>query len=466
MSKDFGRAFLSPYYERGGFEPADENDRPVFTGRWNGGAISLHLPMILAKARKEGKDFYEVLDYYMEMIRKLHIRTKEYLGELRASVNPLQFCEGGFYRGHLKSTDKIKPLLDYVTFSFGITALNELNRLYNGKSIAEDGEFPLQVMQHINDKLAQFKKEDHILYAVYGTPAESLCIDGNTKVLTSNGVKKIKDINVRLDKVWSYNQATRSMQLKKILWCAQTGTNKDVVTVKFYDRQTLTCTPDHPISVTDGKSVYYKRADQLNYGDTVLTVGINHGLEDTVKIKSYMDSNRVHSVEIVNTKMDVWNMEVEGNNNYLIGGSGETFMLVHNCGTQIQQFRKMYGIVENVSDKEYVSNSFHCHVSEDITPTEKQDKEARFWNYFGGGRIQYVRYPISYNHQAIATLVRRAMKMGLYEGVNLQLSYCSQCGYEQLEMDVCPKCGSDDLVCISRINNLCRYIERYMEKLA
>lgn len=44
------RAFLSPWYERGGMEPADENDVPVFVGRFNIGAVSLHLPMILAKA--------------------------------------------------------------------------------------------------------------------------------------------------------------------------------------------------------------------------------------------------------------------------------------------------------------------------------------------------------------------------------------------------------------------------------
>ena len=85
------RAFLSPWFERGGMHPADENDTPIFVGRFNIGAISLNLPMILAKARKESKDFYEVLDFYLEMIRKLHIRTYEYLGELRASTNPLAY---------------------------------------------------------------------------------------------------------------------------------------------------------------------------------------------------------------------------------------------------------------------------------------------------------------------------------------------------------------------------------------
>ena len=141
-------------------DPADENDYPVFVGRFNVGAVSLHLPMILAKSRAESRDFYEVLDYYLEMIRRLHIRTYEYLGEMRASTNPLAYCEGGFYGGHLKPNDKIKPLLKPMTASFGITALNELQELYNGKSIAQDGQFALEVLQHFNDKVAEFKRED------------------------------------------------------------------------------------------------------------------------------------------------------------------------------------------------------------------------------------------------------------------------------------------------------------------
>ena len=144
------RAFLSPWYERGGMKPADENDTPIFVGRFNIGAISLHLPMIYAKAKKESKDFYEVLDYYMELIRQLHIRTYDYLGEMKASVNPLAYCEGGFLGGHLGIHDKIKPLLKSATASFGITALNELQELYNGKSLVEDGQFAIEVMEYIN----------------------------------------------------------------------------------------------------------------------------------------------------------------------------------------------------------------------------------------------------------------------------------------------------------------------------
>lgn len=164
------RASLSPWYERGGMYPADENDVPVFEGRFNLGAISLHLPMILAKSRQENKDFYEVLTQYLEMIRNLHKRTYAFLGEKKASTNPLGFTQGGFLGGTLKPDEKIKSILPAMTMSFGITALNELQQLYNGKSLVEDGNFALEVMRYINAYVNRIKEEDHILYAIYGTP--------------------------------------------------------------------------------------------------------------------------------------------------------------------------------------------------------------------------------------------------------------------------------------------------------
>ena len=67
-------------------------------------------------------------------------------------------------------------------------------------------------------------------------------------------------------------------------------------------------------------------------------------------------------------------------------------------GTSGQAVRKKYGIVENVSDREYVSNGFHCHVTEDITPPiQSKTHEYRFSRALNGGKIQYVKYPIDFN---------------------------------------------------------------------
>ena len=296
------RANLSPWYERGGMFPADENDKPVYEGRFNLGAISLHFPMIVAKAQHENKDFYEVLTYYLDMCRDIHKRTFNYLSHKKAGTNPLGFCQGGFYNGHFDPEDEIgEDFLRPMTMSFGITALNEASVLQTGKTIVEDNTFAIEVLKFINEYVDKYKVEDNILYAIYGTPAESL------------------------------------------------------------------------------------------------------------------------------------------------------------CGLQIEQFKKKYGIIKGVSDRPYTTNSFHCGVWEDITPIEKQDIEYPMFHLCNGGNIQYCRYKLGYNIEAITTMVRRAMKMGFYEGVNLELDYCEKCGHQFIDSDVCPKCGSEEITRIERMNGYLGY---------
>lgn len=98
-----------------------------------------------------------------------------------------------------------------------------------------------------------------------------------------------------------------------------------------------------------------------------------------------------------------------------------------------------------------------CHVAENITPFEKQDAEYDCFHLSKGGHITYTRYPIDYNHQAIKDIVRRGMKKGYYQGVNLALSYCNECGHQELDMDTCPECGTDNLTKIDRMNGYLSY---------
>lgn len=453
------RAFLSPWYERGGMHPADKDDKPIFEGRCNLGVVSLHLPMILAKSRQESRDFYEVLDYYLELIRNLHKRTYEYLAEMKASTNPVMFCEGGLYGGHLKPNDTIRPLLRPMTMSYGVTALNELQELYNGKSLVEDGAFALEVMRYINDKVEKFKEEDNILYALYGTPAETLCLDGETLVHTDKGCcVKLKDIKVG-DKVRSYNLRTAKVEYKEVLNSQKTGINAEVLKIKFENGSEVVCTAKHKIAMLymelrgleAHQMMEFVEARNLRVGNRVPRLVIDS--EDGTSYRQ--TTTKIISIEKVDNR-DVYDIEVADNHNFFVGDETNG-ILVHNCGTQVEQFRSLYGIIKNVSDRTYVSNSFHCHVTEDISPIVKQDKEYRFWDMFNGGKIQYVRYPLGYNINAVRALVLRAMKLGFYEGVNLSLSYCEDCGYEQVDMDKCPECGSENITKVDRMNGYLSY---------
>lgn len=296
------RASLAPWYRYGGKHPKDDNDVPIYTGRFNMGAIALNFPMYVAKAKDEGKDFYEVLDYYLELVRRLSQKTIKFLSHKKAGINPLGFCEGGFIGGSKDPEDELGiEFLKPMTISFGVIALNEASVLATGKSIAEDDTWAFEVMQYINKYVDRIKEEDDTLYAIYGVPGE-----------------------------------------------------------------TAVCT-------------------------------------------------------------------------------------LRDC------FVKKYGIIKGVSDKPYFTNSFHCAVYEDITPIHKQDSEYRCFHLTNGGNIQYCRYPICYNKDAIRTLVKRAMEKGYYEGVNAELNYCLDCGHQWVEGDVCPKCGTDNIVQIQRMNGYLGY---------
>ena len=169
------RTFLNPWYQQGGAEPADSSDTPVYVGRFNIGTVTLHLPMILARARHDCRPFSEVLDYYLDLIRRLHVRTYAYLGEMRASTNPLAYCQGGFLGGHLGGHEKIKPLLASATAGFGITALDELQQLHNGRSLADYGAFVQKTLTYIKQKIAEYEASDGHLYTVCGTADHGLC---------------------------------------------------------------------------------------------------------------------------------------------------------------------------------------------------------------------------------------------------------------------------------------------------
>ena len=267
-----------------------------FVGRANIGAVSLNLPMIFMLPG----DFFTNLSYYLEMTRQLHKKRYEYIAAAPCSTNPLAFTQGGLMGGIKQPSEPIGDIVKQFTASFGVTALNELNVLYEGLPLHEsDQEFASEVVEFIQDYIDEIKKEDGYLYALYGTPAESL------------------------------------------------------------------------------------------------------------------------------------------------------------CGTQVQQFRTRYGIIEGVSDKEYFSNSFHMHVSAELSPFAKQDKEYELFHKVNGGHIQYTRLDTD-KPNIVKGVILRGMHLGFYSGVNANKCFCQDCGHSaNIELIECDKCGSTN---IAEINRVCGYL--------
>ena len=272
-------------------------------GRCNIGAVSLNLPLIF-KASKG--NFWEELMVNLEQIRGFLKRRYDMIKHAKASTNPMAFCQGGFYKGFLKPEDEVGELTKYMTASFGISALNEFAILFTGGKdlqTPEGQKAAKDVVKFIYDAVQKFKKEDGYLYALYGTPAESL------------------------------------------------------------------------------------------------------------------------------------------------------------CGTQMTQYHE-YCAKNNLKDefegRAYFTNSFHIHVSADITPFEKQDLEFELFHLIEGGHIQYVRVDNPSNVTAVKALIQRGMSKGFYQGVNFDAAYCEDCGKHSTNVgNTCPHCGSHNLSVISRV---CGYL--------
>ena len=290
------RAYLSHWVD-------PKTNKVVTVGRCNIGAVSLNIPLIIAIAKKEfstnwKESFWNLLSDRLQVIREFLCKRYEIIRHTKASTNPLAFTQGGFYNGYRQPDEEVGDLVDYMTASFGITALNEATVLWCGKSLYEDKSiFANKVIDFILAKLDKYKEQDHHLYALYGTPAESL------------------------------------------------------------------------------------------------------------------------------------------------------------CGTQATQYREYTGDNQFGS---FFSNSFHCHVSEDITPIEKQDTEATAFHKVAGGHIQYVRLDNPENLEATKAIIERGMSLGFYQGVNFDSCHCNDCGTSFTNGGkTCPSCGSHNITTISRV---CGYL--------
>ncbi len=163
------RSFLSPW--------KDENGNYKFEGRFNQGVVSINLPQIGIIADGDEDKFWKLLDERLELCKEaLMCRHYALLGT-HSDISPIHWQYGALAR--LKKGEKIDKLLygGYSTISLGYIGIYELTKLMKGVShTTPDGhDFAVKVMKHLKETVTRWKKETNIGFALYGTPAESLC---------------------------------------------------------------------------------------------------------------------------------------------------------------------------------------------------------------------------------------------------------------------------------------------------
>lgn len=161
------RSFLTPYL--------DENGKAKFYGRFNQGVVSINLVDVALSADKDKNRFWSILDERLELCHKaLRVRHQNLKCTI-SNVSPIHWQYGAIAR--LQKGEKIDKLLEngYSTISLGYAGLYECCMAMFGKSHTDPAmkPFALSVMQHLNDKCAEWKAKEHLGYSVYGTPMET-----------------------------------------------------------------------------------------------------------------------------------------------------------------------------------------------------------------------------------------------------------------------------------------------------
>lgn len=314
------RSFLTPDRIQGNPAKAKNYDttKGKYYGRFNQGVVTINLADIALSALELAKDGAPTKEVYDEFWKLFEERTElchkalrlryERIAQITSDAAPLLWQHGAFAR--LDKHESVKSLLHggYSTLSLGYAALYECVKAMTGYSHTGKGkEFGLQIMQKLNDKCAQWKKEEDIDYSLYGTPIESTT---------------------------------------------------------------------------------YKFAKCL---------------------------------------------------------------------------RNRFGIIEGITDRDYITNSYHVPVFEKIDAFSKLKLESEFQKLSPGGAISYVEVPNMQNNiQAVLQLISFIYNNIMYAEINTKSDYCQKCGYDgEVLIDdnmewYCPNCGNRDHDTLNVARRTCR----------
>lgn len=292
-----------------------EPGKHKYYGRFNQGVVTINLPDIALSSEKDFDKFWALFEERTEMChRALRLRHERLLGT-PSDVSPILWQHGALAR--LKKGETIDKLLynGYSTISLGYAGLYECVKYMTGHSHSDEGvgeKFALEVMQALNDKCAQWKKEENIDYSIYGTPLESTT---------------------------------------------------------------------------------YKFAKCLQ--------------------------NR-------------------------------------------------FGVIEGITDRNYITNSYHIPVFEEIDAFEKLRIEAKFQKLSPGGAISYIETPSMLNNiPALLEVIKYMYDNIMYAEINTKSCYCEKCGFDgEIPLETidgklkwhCPNCGNDDASTMDIAFRTCGYI--------
>ena len=178
-------------------------------------------------------------------------------------------------------------------------------------------------------------------------------------------------------------------------------------------------------------------------------------ISETKRIRRLFNEEKNHKVikiEELQEKEDVYDISVQDNHNFFVGG--DRGILVHNCGRAAKIDLEKFGKIDGVTDHEFYTNSSHVPVYHKISAFKKIEIEAPYHELENAGHICYIEMDgdPSNNIEAVEKVVRKMHDEGIgYSSINHPVDRCKDCGFSGIMNDKCPICGSTDIERLRRI---------------
>lgn len=425
-----------------------DKDNEIFTRRGNLSFTSMNLVRMAILANHNIDKFFDILDNTIDMVIQQLLDRYKVQCNRKAKNLPFSMLQH-VYLGteNLKPNDSIEPAIKHGTLTIGFIGLAEclvaLIGKHHGESV-EAQELGLRIIGRIRERTDMATEEYHLNFSTIGTPAEGLCLAGDTLVHTENGLKRIDEIKVG-DKVYTLNEDEMEIELDEVAKAGMTFKSHEVLKLSFNDNVDIITTPLHPFAIdspVNENAVSYMEAKNLlpicDMDIWSLDIESNYTAirNKHAKVKANI---------ALEEKQSVFNLTMKKNNNFFISKLG---ILVHNSGRFLQIDKKEFGVIKGVTDKDYYTNSNHVPVYFPISMAKKIELEAPYHALENGGHICYVEMDgdPSQNVEAFEKVIQYMKKCGIgYGSVNHHgADFDPVCGYHGQILDVCPRCGRRD----------------------
>ena len=411
------------------------------------GVVTINMARLGYLYKGDAKTLYKKLNHLMELAKSTLEKKRMFVKEM-------------LNRGLYPYTKRYLRTFDTFFSTIGVNGMNEMIRNFTNDEhdiTDEYGQkFALEILTYIREKLKEFQESTDNLYNLEATPAEG-CLSGNSWIWTESGNKKISELVGQQNiKVFSFNEATKEIELSDVESIFMTTEKAQVMKITFDNGREIISTLNHPFAKRvcefgKGEHIEWINATNLKIGDRIKSVYLTE--KDSGHVLAY--NQKVHQIvgiEYLTKEIPVYNMTVKDNHNYYVTDSEDAkdYVLTHNCTRRLAALdtEKYPDIITAGKDgmQPYYTNSSQLPVGYTDDVFQALDLQDELQTSYTGGTVLhlYMSEPIT-NVNVVKQLVKSVLSNYRLPYISVSPSYssCPVHGYIPGHHKYCPKCDAE-----------------------